>query len=361
MKRKLCVLLAGLCLLASACGNLEKNLEEGQGGLSSSPYGQSDPVPASQDPDEVWTGVSHDGVSYEINSEWDVQEEEHIYVDAEHSALYTVTALSGGSDEDGENALTGVLGSVRFSEDFQDFRFVYDIEDWPELTTDSGGQYRYNIMDVHSKDGSGIYVAAVVNGSATVQTMGFYAPKDEDHVWAQLDRLLRSLDITGDAGAAASSGEMQQVGTEEFGYVTVPGDWGRFTDLDGGDAFQYSDREGRCIITLNVFSDEGLTEEQRAQVTAELAAQGLWYDLEQNGVEEIQGARVTLNGIEAFQVYGLFVSEDYGEASLIVCWVFEDSSGVIHYVSAEAPAELAVETVGHVESSYVLTAEEADN
>lgn len=351
MKRWLCAMLAGLCLLLPACGNLEENLERDR----------NDPVPASQDPDEVWTGVSHDGVSYQINSKWETQDEQsHIYADAERSAIYAVSVTPGGAVTDGQDVLLEAIGSVRLSEDFEGFQFEYDTDDWPSLETDGGGQYQYNIVTLSSKDGSGVYVAAVVDGGATVQAMGFYAPGDDSFVRGQLDRLLRSLSITEEAHTAAPE-QMQQVGTAEFGYVTVPGDWGPFLDLDGGDDFQYADPEGRCIITLNVFSDEGLTEEQKAQVTAELAAQSLWYNLEQNGVEEIQGARVTLNGIEAFQVYGLFVSEDYGEASMIVCWTFMDEDGVIHYVSAEAPAELALETVAYVESSYVLAAEDTDN
>lgn len=151
---------------------------------------------------------------------------------------------------------------------------------------------------------------------------------------------------------------LQTVGTEEFGYVSIPDDWLRFYDLDGGTDFQYSDPTHACIITLNVFSDEGLTEEQKAQLTDELAAQSLWYNLEQNGVQDIQGAHVTLNGIPALQVYGVFTSEDYDQTSIIVCWTFQSEDGVLHYVAAEAPVEQSLEVVGYVENSYILDSPE---
>ena len=43
---------------------------------------------------------------------------------------------------------------------------------------------------------------------------------------------------------------------------------------------------------MNIISDKGLTEEQKAKLTAETAASSVWYNLEQNEVQEIEGAQV---------------------------------------------------------------------
>lgn len=153
---------------------------------------------------------------------------------------------------------------------------------------------------------------------------------------------------------APTEEEKQVVGSEELGYVTIPAFWASFQDLDGATALQYSNGGG-TIISLDTFSDEGLTEEQKAQVTAETAAYSVWYNLEQDGVTDIVGAQVDLNGIDSFQVYGAYVSEDYGTASIIVCWIFADESGGLHYVSAEGPVDTIAEAVGYVEGSYTLT------
>lgn len=153
--------------------------------------------------------------------------------------------------------------------------------------------------------------------------------------------------------------EMQTVGTGEFGYVTVPDTWMKFTDLDGGTDFQYSNPQGTSIITLNTFSFDDLTEEQKSQVDLESAAQSVWYNLENNQVSGIEGARVTLGPYDALQIYGYFTSEDYGLESGIVCWVFESSDGVFHYVAAEAALDDLMDVVSYVEDSYTLTPPEA--
>lgn len=148
--------------------------------------------------------------------------------------------------------------------------------------------------------------------------------------------------------------DTQVVGDETLGYVTIPDWWASFQDLGGATALQYSNGAG-TIISLDTFSDEGLTEDQKAQITAETAAYSVWYNLEQNGVTDIVGAQVDLNGIDSFQVYGAYVSEDYGTSSIIVCWVFSDEDGGLHYVSAEGPVTEIAQAVGYVEDSYTLT------
>ena len=146
----------------------------------------------------------------------------------------------------------------------------------------------------------------------------------------------------------------QTIGTDEFGYVTIPDTWVRFQDLAGGTDLQYSDPQGKSIITLNVIGHGELTEEQKAQLTAEAAANSVWYNLELNDVQEITGAQVKLGKYDSFQICGSFISEDYSLPSMIVCWIIKDGNNVLHYISAEAPIENAEEVVSYVEDSYTL-------
>ncbi len=152
----------------------------------------------------------------------------------------------------------------------------------------------------------------------------------------------------------ANSG-MQSVGTEEFGYVTIPDTWVKFKDLDGGTDFQYSNPEGTSIITLNTISLDGLTEEQKEQFNTKSAAQNIWYNLQNSDVTDIQGAQVALGPYDAYQVYGNFISEDYSLESGIVCWIFKSGDGVYHFISAEAAWENLKDVVSYVEESYTLT------
>lgn len=151
---------------------------------------------------------------------------------------------------------------------------------------------------------------------------------------------------------AENSSDMQVIGSGEFGYVSVPDNWVEFRELDGGTDFQYSNSSGTSIITLNVFSDEGLTEEQKDQLDADAVASSVWYNLENNEVTDLVGAKVTLNGYDATQVYGYFVNEDHGLPSVIVCWIVEDEQGAFHYISAEGTLDDIVDVVSYVESSY---------
>ncbi|WP_349947095.1 hypothetical protein ABFV83_01185 [Lacrimispora sp. BS-2] len=163
-----------------------------------------------------------------------------------------------------------------------------------------------------------------------------------------------TLEVASVPQSELNEGSSQTIGTDEFGYVTIPATWVRFQDLDGGTDLQYSDSLGNSIITLNVFNDEGLSEEDKAKMTAETAANSVWYNLEQNEVQKIAGAQVTLGKYDAFQIYGSFISEDHSLPSIIVCWIFEDENNVLHYISAEAPVENSAEILSYIEDSYTL-------
>ncbi|PWJ46881.1 hypothetical protein [Faecalicatena contorta] len=157
-----------------------------------------------------------------------------------------------------------------------------------------------------------------------------------------------------ESNTGESEADMQVVGTDEFGYVSIPGEWVEFFELDGGADFQYSNVPGTSIITLNVFDDGGMPEEEKNQLDSETVASHVWYNLENNGVTDIVGARVTLNGYDAVQVYGSFISEDHSLPSSIVCWIVEGEQGVFHYISAEGGLDDIGDVVSYVENSYSL-------
>lgn len=232
------------------------------------------------------------------------------------------------------------------------------------MVTDAGDVYNYNIMTTRYKKGDGIHVANVCSGNVIVSVYADFRKEDEaERSLEEIERILRSLKIDetealesfpSDAGEEG----MQVVGNETVGYVSVPDTWVKFTDLDGGTDFQYSNIEGTAIITMNIFDTKGLSDEQKAALDTRSAASSVWYNLENNDVTDISGATVKIGTYDALQVYGSFTSEDHGLASYIVCWIFEDENGIMHYVSAEAPVESASEVVSYVESSFTLTLKE---
>jgi len=158
----------------------------------------------------------------------------------------------------------------------------------------------------------------------------------------------------GSSANSANAAGMQVIGTAEAGYVMVPDDWLEFQDASGNVSLQYANPAGTSIITLNVFDLSGLTEEQRLSFTVEDAANNVWYNLEQNGVTDIKGATVSMAGYDAHEVYGYFMSEDHDLPSAIVCWIFADRTGILHYVSAEAAVEDLMAVSAYIEENYTL-------
>lgn len=144
-------------------------------------------------------------------------------------------------------------------------------------------------------------------------------------------------------------------GDETYGYVKVPTDWVNFQDLDGVPGVQFSNPIGSSIITLDIFDLSQLPQEMLSTVTSEELAKNVWYNLENSEVTNIVGASVQLMGLDAYQVYGDYVSEDYGWDSVIVCWIFKTEDGVFRYVAAEGGVDDIVNVVTYVESSYTLT------
>lgn len=145
--------------------------------------------------------------------------------------------------------------------------------------------------------------------------------------------------------------EFYTVGEDDYGYIDLPSDWVRFVDLSGETGIAYSSPDGTSIITFDIFDLSGLTEEQAEQITTEILAQNVWYNLEDDDVEVLDGAKVVLGDYDSFQVYGVY-ENDFSMTCIIVCWIFEDDNGIIHYVSAEGPTENITKVVNYVESSY---------
>lgn len=157
-----------------------------------------------------------------------------------------------------------------------------------------------------------------------------------------------------DTITAINSEQFQMAGNDALGYVQLPADWVRFLDIEGGTDLQYSNPAGTAILTLNIFSLDGLTEEQRSQITLDQMAQMLAYSLEQDDVSELVGDKTTFAGYEAVRIFGYFISEDHDLPSMIVCWLFDDQDGITHFVSMESAIEDFQKMYTQVESTYSI-------
>ncbi|SHK79061.1 hypothetical protein SAMN02745163_04469 [Clostridium cavendishii DSM 21758] len=142
---------------------------------------------------------------------------------------------------------------------------------------------------------------------------------------------------------ATSDKAVQRVGETNYGFVDIPSDWKKFKDIDiSTPIIQYSDKEGKSIITLNMW-------EKKGQDTKTVAS-SLFKKIESEGAENVKGATVKIGDNEALQVYGVYPKDGV----MIVMWIFEKDDGYIHYVSVEGSKDEIMEIVERTEKSFSL-------
>ena len=90
---------------------------------------------------------------------------------------------------------------------------------------------------------------------------------------------------------------------------------------------------------------------ENPQTDAKSAASSCWAQMEQDGAADIQGATVQIADCAAYQVYGYYTDDDV----MLVIWVFTDSDGTLHYISAEGPIYSVMDAVKLVEKTFTLS------
>lgn len=116
--------------------------------------------------------------------------------------------------------------------------------------------------------------------------------------------------ITDASGEFYYDGKLQQIGDAENGYIQVPLGYLPFQDEDVEGLTQYCDASGKNIITLDFYDN----------ISYQVAAEGLRSYMQQDEtLEDVSGAMVTVAGYNALQLYG-----HYTDGYFIVAWLIED-------------------------------------
>jgi hypothetical protein len=132
---------------------------------------------------------------------------------------------------------------------------------------------------------------------------------------------------------------MKKVGQEGYGYVNVPADWVKFNDVNANTSYQVSSRDGKQIVSIDVFKDAG------QDATLETYGNIVASNMEKNGGQDVEGATVTLGSYQALQIYGKY----YDGTAMLVAWVFKAEDGKYRYISAEGPTDKIMDVVGYIE------------
>ncbi len=117
--------------------------------------------------------------------------------------------------------------------------------------------------------------------------------------------------IADESGDFVYTGKLQQVGDDENGYIMVPLGFIPFQE-DGVEGLtQYSSTTGSTIITLERYAD----------VDYETAANSIRYYMAENEeIDGLTGATVTVNGYNALQLYCVYPADGVYQ----VVWLIED-------------------------------------
>ena len=121
--------------------------------------------------------------------------------------------------------------------------------------------------------------------------------------------------------------DTQRIGSVETGYTDVPADYIKVENSVLGSEFvQYSDVTGTNAVALGHFSNN---------LTAKAYAGAMMMNFQQDtemDQSSVTGATVTLDGCEAYQVYGYYPDDDL---FLVVWFLDSPEDDYIHYVSVE--------------------------
>jgi len=135
---------------------------------------------------------------------------------------------------------------------------------------------------------------------------------------------------------------IQSYGAEGHGFFSAPGTWSTPEDFqpEAGE-MKFTDGAG-SYITLDVL-EKGTDPKN--------ALSGIAAEMEQGGAVGVASATDSVNGIDAYQVYGHFEQDGI----YVVHWMFEGSDGKVHHLKAEGSQSSIMEPVELIRTSFSLS------
>ena len=142
----------------------------------------------------------------------------------------------------------------------------------------------------------------------------------------------------------------QRVGSDDYGYISIPDNWIKFTDVDGGDSVQYTDGSGYNIVTMNAYTKEKANIGEGEEFNAETIAQRIDYHWKDNKeVDDFWGAKSTVAGNEAFQINVVLKSTQN-----LTVWVFKQGDKV-YMMSFEGDEDTLYEFIPYIEDTWSVS------
>ena len=145
-----------------------------------------------------------------------------------------------------------------------------------------------------------------------------------------------------------SLAETKRIGSADYGYVNIPSDWVKYTNEEGGNNIQYSDKSVDNAIILNATTRErvGVAEEEDFN---EVMAQRFENDLNEiNKVVKSWRSTSKVGGNVAIQLNMILESGRY-----VTCWFFQ-IDGKMHYIACLGDEKTLAQLTSYVENTWSL-------
>lgn len=145
-----------------------------------------------------------------------------------------------------------------------------------------------------------------------------------------------------------SFAETKRIGSADQGYVNIPSDWVKYTNEEGGNNIQYSDKSVDNAIILNATTRErvGVAEEEDFN---EVMAQRFENDLNEiNKVVKSWRSTSKVGGNVAIQLNMILKSGRY-----VTCWFFQ-KDGKLYYIACLGDEKTLAQLTSYVEDTWSL-------
>ena len=140
----------------------------------------------------------------------------------------------------------------------------------------------------------------------------------------------------------------KRIGSADYGYVNIPSDWVKYTNEEGGDNIQYSDKSVDNVIILNATTREraGVAEEEDFN---EVMSQRFENDLNEiNKVVKSWRSTSKVGGNVATQLNMILKSGRH-----VTCWFFQ-IDGKMHYIACLGDEKTLAQLTSYVENTWSL-------
>ena len=146
-----------------------------------------------------------------------------------------------------------------------------------------------------------------------------------------------------------SFAETKRIGSADQGYVNIPSDWVKYTNEEGGDNIQYSDKSVDNVIVLNATTREKANVAEEVEFNAEVMAQRFENDLNKiNKVVKSWRSTSKVGGNVAIQLNMILKSGRY-----VTSWFFQVDDKV-YYIACLGDEKTLAQLTSYVENTWSL-------